>query len=200
MAPLWDCVMPLYITETLIMGSGIVGIVYSCDSIFSAAAALLLGKRADKCKATKLFAVCCALMLVLSLLICILESKTVVLFAVFIVLGIVFSAASPVLEKIESTAIHETFTGFDYALISLSVGAGAAVGNALALVKVLICAGVPLLRVYTFFCNGKRSDRSVYILCRFSIFGRRRIKMLFHFSGKMAYVAKARVFRNLVHR
>ena len=132
MAPLWDCVMPLYITETLIMGSGIVGIVYSCDSIFSAAAALLLGKRADKCKATKLFAVCCALMLVLSLLICVLESKTIVLFAVFIVLGIVFSAASPVLEKIESTAIHETFTGFDYALISLSVGAGAAVGNALA--------------------------------------------------------------------
>ena len=85
-------------------------------------------------------------------------------------------------------------------LIDNSVGTGAAVGNALALVKVLICAGVPLLRVYTFFCNGKRSDRSVCILCRFSIFGRRRIKMLFHFSGKMAYVAKARVFRNLVHR
>lgn len=131
-SPLWDVVIPLYFTAVIQNAAFYIGLVYSIDSLFSIVSSFMLGRISDKVDSYKLAIVSCLGMGILSLLVCF-STQNIILFIVFyLLLNIVFSGLSPVLEKIESSTVRESFKGFDYSLLRVSLTIGPAIGNLLA--------------------------------------------------------------------
>lgn len=127
-APIFQFVIPMYITSIFGLSASFLGIVYGVDNFLSAISSLQGGILSDRIDARKIL-LASTLVIGIAAIVLLFIPPVFPFILVFLIFSGVFSFSSPVLEKIESENVREAFSGFDFGLISLSVSLGIILGN-----------------------------------------------------------------------
>lgn len=128
-APLWQVIMPLYLTQVYGKTAFFTGIIYSLDSGFSVLSSYIFGKVSDKVKTHKFAFITSFILAAIAILIPFSIKDPILFIILYLLFNIVFSGFSPVLEKIESGTIRDKYKGFDYTLVRIVLGVGTTIGN-----------------------------------------------------------------------